>query len=258
MEQYGGAKKPKKTSTIKSKKVPTSSSSKTTKTRSKVKGGNFIGAVGDLVAPTGWGPFVTAAGLLALDRADAALRRKTKKEKMKGGKKIKGGECKPIPISDKTIFINNLKESNANNLKTTETLQNYDFFNPKYILSNQYLPEISINCLKENEYKISIKIFCNGEFLTYNFNRITYTSLEDAKNWLSNRHNQLLLIGLALNSLHDKCKNPDYLTSWQKSQLPIFINNKKSNRPIAQRPGIVRTSKTQRIPYSSKFPEPPN
>lgn len=42
------------------------------------------------MAPTGWGPFATAAGLLALDRADAALRRgtKEKKEKMKGGELI--------------------------------------------------------------------------------------------------------------------------------------------------------------------------
>ena len=63
--------------------------------KSKAKGGNFLGAVGDLVAPTGWGPFATAAGLFALDRADAALRRgtKEKKEKMKGGKKMKGGLC---------------------------------------------------------------------------------------------------------------------------------------------------------------------
>jgi hypothetical protein len=62
------------------------------------------------VAPTGWGPFATAAGLLALDRADAALRRgtKEKKEKMKGGKKgekkMKGGDltCE-IPTEPKWI-----------------------------------------------------------------------------------------------------------------------------------------------------------
>jgi hypothetical protein len=104
MDLFGGAKK-----TTKSKKTKKTSDAKkttkasdakkpkkstTTRSKSKAKGGNFLGTVGDLVAPTGWGPFATAAGLLALDRADAALRRgtKEKKEKMEGGKKMKGGE----------------------------------------------------------------------------------------------------------------------------------------------------------------------
>lgn len=105
--QDGG--KPKKT---KSKSSTKSKSTKTTKTKSKTstktgskttksktttkkssskKGGNFLGAVGDLVAPTGWGPFATAAGLLALDRADSALRRgkSTKSSAKKGG--MRGG-----------------------------------------------------------------------------------------------------------------------------------------------------------------------
>jgi hypothetical protein len=61
-----------------------------TKTRTKTstkKGGNFLGAVGELVAPTGWEGFATAAGLLAIDRADAALRRgkSTKSSAKKGG-----------------------------------------------------------------------------------------------------------------------------------------------------------------------------
>ena len=67
----------------------TTKSETTTKKSSSKKGGNFLGAVGDLVAPTGWGPFATAAGLLALDRADAALRRgkstKSSAKKMSGG-----------------------------------------------------------------------------------------------------------------------------------------------------------------------------
>jgi len=108
MDLFGGAKnttkskKTKKTSDAKKTTKTTKTSdakktkkSSTTRSKSKAKGGNFLGAVGDLVAPTGWGPFATAAGLLALDRADAALRRgtKEKKEKMKGGKKMKGGLC---------------------------------------------------------------------------------------------------------------------------------------------------------------------
>jgi len=52
------------------------------------KGGNFLGSIGELVAPTGWESFVTTAGLFAIDRADAALRRvkKEKKNTMTGGK----------------------------------------------------------------------------------------------------------------------------------------------------------------------------
>jgi hypothetical protein len=84
--------KSKKPTSKKPTKKPTA---KKPASKSKAKGGNFLGAVGDLVAPTGWGPFATAAGLFAIDRADAALRRgtKEKKEKMKGGKKMKGGLC---------------------------------------------------------------------------------------------------------------------------------------------------------------------
>jgi hypothetical protein len=78
--QDGG--KPKKPKTTKPK-----TKSKTTK-----KGGNFLGTVGDLVAPTGWGPFATAAALVGLDRVDAALRRgkSTKSSAKKGG--MRGGD----------------------------------------------------------------------------------------------------------------------------------------------------------------------
>jgi len=251
MEQYDGAKKPKKKpTTIKAKKVSTSS--KTTKTRSKAKGGNFLGAIGDLVAPTGWGPFASAAGLLALDRADAALRRKAKKVKMNGG------ECESIPLSNKTLFINNLKENDANNLKETEILKNYNFNNPKFISNN---PQITINCLEQNKYQISLQIFCDGESITYNFDRINYNSLQDAKEWLFNRQNQILLIGLALNSFYEKCKNPTYLSAWQKSQLPKQPDNSGPTlnpKPNVQRRGVVRTTKSQHIPISSTFPKPSN
>jgi len=79
------------TKTTKS-KTSTKTGTKTTKSKTSTKkGGNFLGTVGDLVAPTGWGPFATAAGLLALDRADAALRRgkSTKSNAKKGG--MRGG-----------------------------------------------------------------------------------------------------------------------------------------------------------------------
>lgn len=64
------------------KKTKTSSETKTSKKpKSKTdikskKGGNFLGSVGELVAPTGWEGF-------AIDRADTALRRF--KKRMSGG-----------------------------------------------------------------------------------------------------------------------------------------------------------------------------
>jgi hypothetical protein len=85
----------------------TTKSKTTSKKSSSKKGGNFLGTVGDLVAPTGWGPFATAAGLLALDRADAALRRgkSTKSSAKKGG--MRGGDPHKV---------NPLKNSGNNNL----------------------------------------------------------------------------------------------------------------------------------------------
>ena len=65
-----------------------SSKSKTgAKKSGSKKGGNFLGAVGDLVAPTGWGSFATAAALVGIDQADAAFRRgkREKSSAKKGG-----------------------------------------------------------------------------------------------------------------------------------------------------------------------------
>jgi len=95
-------------------KSSSKTSTKTTKSKTGTKktgtkkGGNFLGTVGDLVAPTGWGPFATAAGLLALDRADAALRRgkseksSAKKGGMRGGNKY-DDEARIIIDDDKDL-----------------------------------------------------------------------------------------------------------------------------------------------------------
>ena len=69
-------------------KYKTGSKTKVTKTKNsktkKHKGGNFLGVIEDLVAPSGWQTFATAAALLAIDRADAAYRRnKTNKSDKK-------------------------------------------------------------------------------------------------------------------------------------------------------------------------------
>jgi len=70
-----------------------SKSSQSSKSSKSKKGGNFLGAVSELFVPTGWENFATAAGLLALDRADAAFRRgKNSSKKQKGGADLDGHE----------------------------------------------------------------------------------------------------------------------------------------------------------------------
>ena len=55
------------------------------KAPAKKKGGNFLGTVSELFAPAGWENFVTAAGLLALDRTDNYLRKSKDSKKQRGG-----------------------------------------------------------------------------------------------------------------------------------------------------------------------------
>jgi hypothetical protein len=71
-----------------------SSSSKSSSSSSKSKkGGNFLGSVSELFVPTGWENFATAAGLLAIDRVDAAFRRsRNSSKKQKGGADLDGHE----------------------------------------------------------------------------------------------------------------------------------------------------------------------
>jgi hypothetical protein len=74
-------------------KSKSSQSSKNSKTSKSKKGGNFLGSVSELFVPTGWENFATAAGLLAIDRADAAFRRsRNSSKKQKGGADSDGHE----------------------------------------------------------------------------------------------------------------------------------------------------------------------
>ncbi len=67
--------------------------SKSSKSSKSKKGGNFLGSVSELFVPTGWENFATAAGLLAIDRADAAFRRgRNSSKKQKGGADLDGHE----------------------------------------------------------------------------------------------------------------------------------------------------------------------
>jgi len=78
-----GKSKSSKSSSSKSSSSSSKSSSSSSKSK---KGGNFLGSVSELFVPTGWENFATAAGLLAIDRADAAFRRsRNSSKKQKGG-----------------------------------------------------------------------------------------------------------------------------------------------------------------------------
>ena len=116
--------KPKKVGRPKGSTKSTKSKPKTVpKKSSSKKGGNFLGAVGELVAPTGWGSFATAAALVGIDQADAAFRRgKGKAEKsVKSGKKMRGGDLLPNSVFNRhrtpnkdflDTFIAQMKERN--------------------------------------------------------------------------------------------------------------------------------------------------
>ena len=85
--QDGG--NPKKVGRPKSKASKNDKKKKTTKSKTATKskkGGNFLGSVGELAAPSGWKSFTSPAALLATNREDASLRRGSdEKKKMSGG-----------------------------------------------------------------------------------------------------------------------------------------------------------------------------
>jgi hypothetical protein len=123
--------KTKTTKTTKS-KSSTKTGSKTTKSKtttkksSSKKGGNFLGTVGELVAPTGWETFATTAGLFALDRADAAFRRgkKTKSSAKKGG--MRGGYDINTYLEEFKKLINGkFKGNNSNKSFIFDTKEDY-------------------------------------------------------------------------------------------------------------------------------------
>jgi hypothetical protein len=100
----------------------TTKSKTTTKKSSSKKGGNFLGTVGELVAPSGWETFATTAGLFALDRADSALRRgkktksSAKKVGMRGGYNIQ--QLEAIQVTIQEIMSNKeLSNFNPNNMR---------------------------------------------------------------------------------------------------------------------------------------------
>ncbi len=85
-ELDGGAKKaPAKNPSAKKAPAKKAPAKKAPAKKGSKKGGNFLGTVSELFAPAGWENFVTAAGLLALDRTDNYLRKNKDSKKQRGG-----------------------------------------------------------------------------------------------------------------------------------------------------------------------------
>lgn len=84
-ELDGGKAKPKTKKSTKPKPKATKAKKASPGKKKAKKGGNFLGTVSELFAPAGWESFVTAAGLLALDRTDNFLRKGKDSKKQRGG-----------------------------------------------------------------------------------------------------------------------------------------------------------------------------
>jgi hypothetical protein len=134
----------------------TTKSKTTSKKSSSKKGGNFLGTVGDLVAPTGWGPFATAAGLLALDRADAALRRG--KSTKSSAKKMSGGMDPPSLVKNTSgNFVTDWGNGTSNNKRLQELYKILNIRTDKNSESYKALLEQIKNLEKEIERKKILK-----------------------------------------------------------------------------------------------------
>ena len=185
----GGRKYTKKTTTKKA------SNKKTTY---KKKGGNFLGAVGELVAPTGWESFVTAAGLLAIDRADAALRRGTTKEKKE---KMKGGKCEDLRASESLIATMPIYGHNNNNklFWDTNLKNNREFLTKETDLEN---PQIRIICQEDGRYNLQLMGTCRGNTFKYTNDQSAFKmdDFDSLKKFISIRANQLKFIRSCLKS----------------------------------------------------------
>ena len=132
------------------------SSQKSVKSRSSSskskKGGNFIGSVSELFVPTGWESFATAAGLLAIDRVDAALRKKSEKSSLK--KMSGGGETN---VDQKILQI----------LQTDQYLTNafIRLYNHAYSLDEKEARDLrlTLNNLIDKEIDYRAKIYLSSQ-----------------------------------------------------------------------------------------------
>lgn len=162
--QDGGKPKKAKSKTTKSKtatksktstktKSSTKTGTKTTKSKTSTKkGGNFLGAVGELVAPSGWESFATTAGLFALDRADAALRR-GKSEKSSAKKGGMDPQFLSQVRNNSGNIVNNSGNSKSNQTRLKELYNSYRTRTDKNSQSYKELQKRIIDLEEEIEIK---------------------------------------------------------------------------------------------------------
>lgn len=190
----GGRKTTKKSKVTKTKKSAAIKATKSTK-----KGGNFLGSVGELVAPTGWESFATTAGLFALDRADAALRRgtKEKKEKMKGGTICGSSERIQGEIGVVFDFYRLLHNKDIN--KYINIPNSY-----KKNKSNNFI----ISFIKTNDNKYSFQISGNIEGNVHTYCVLQkYQTLDEARRIAQDPDKQIILGKQLLRDYSEKRKN---------------------------------------------------
>lgn len=109
-------KKKKTAAALKKKKTTASAAAlkkKKTAALKKKKGGNFLGTVSELFAPSGWENFATAAGLLALEETGRYV---NKSKKQKGGKDVDGHHS----IEDLEMMNNSYKQTGGGRRKRSQ------------------------------------------------------------------------------------------------------------------------------------------
>ena len=151
-----------------------SKSSRSSSSKSK-KGGNFLGSASELLVPTGWESFATAAALVGIDQVDSALRRK--KSEKSSAKKGGMHSPPPYPRTPKNngwyIFNPHLKnneitdpESKMNTIAYYKNTTN----NGKNILGKMSIPENIYKRIKKIYRTIMIEKNRKVEADEYNIN----------------------------------------------------------------------------------------
>jgi len=204
-----------------------SKSSKNSSSKSK-KGGNFLGSVSELFVPTGWESFATAAGLLAIDRVDAALRRKSEKSSVK-----KGGMRGGTPMED----AEKIKENNPHLINSFLKLCGRTFILPEDE-KKRMISKLNTLIKKEIKYRLTILGLIQDEEMK-KFLRESLDTLE-------------YMLGLVIKNKRNDQNYPIF-TQYRKNfryshQLPQETPNLKHNKILSNLDNIY--SNSSRYPNS--------
>ena len=211
-----------------------SKSSRSSSSKSK-KGGNFLGSASELFVPTGWESFATAAALVGIDQAAAALRR-GKSEKREKSSGMKGGApgtnlknrhpyeilsgIRPDVDNEAIIILGNTRNLTNAFLRLYNYAYSLDSEKEK-----QLQLRIKLNNLlkKEIEYRKKILKLIHNEGITPSFVR----SIESFIELGVNVNMDIKRFQLYYNSMHAVQPN------WNKSSINETlenINRKYSNK----------------------------